>query len=110
MVLNKIDRNGGVEHVRGMMDLHPNSVGVSALTGEGIPELLHELGTQLKPVREYLELSVPHDQSAVIARLHEIGQVVERDYEGDEARFKVRIPPHLHHEFEPFVVRDLQSA
>ena len=46
----------------------------------------------------------------VIARLHEVGQVVERNYNGKTARFKARIPPHLHEEFAPFVVRELQVA
>jgi GTP-binding protein HflX len=83
---------------------------ISAVTGEGIPALLGELGSQLRPIREFLELSVPHDQPGIIARLHEVGQVIERDYEGDTARFKARIPPHLHSEFAPFFVRDLQSS
>ena len=53
---------------------------------------------------------MPHEQASVIARLHEVGQVVERNYDGETARFKVRIPPHLREEFAPFVVRDLQVA
>jgi hypothetical protein len=53
---------------------------------------------------------VPHDKSGVIARLHEVGQVVERNYNGKTARFKARIPPHLHDEFAPFMVRELQVA
>ena len=29
---------------------------------------------------------------------------------GDSARFKARIPPHLHAEFAPFIVQDLRAA
>jgi hypothetical protein len=47
---------------------------------------------------------VPHDRAAVIARLHEVGQVVERNYKGKTARFKARIPPNTRREFEPFIV------
>ena len=64
----------------------------------------------MRPIREFLELSVPHEQSGVIARLHEVGQVVERNYTGKTARFKARIPPHLHEEFAPYLVRELQLA
>ncbi|MEW6158566.1 MAG: GTPase HflX [Verrucomicrobiota bacterium] len=109
-VLNKIDRLES----RAMLEKYsrdfPNSVAVSATTGEGIPELLEELGSALRPVREFVELAVPHDQPAVIARLHSVGQVVERNYEGELARFKARIPPHLHSEFEPFIIRELVKA
>ena len=58
-------------------------------------------------MRNYVELAIPHDQSAVIAMLHEVAQIVERDYSGEAARFKARIPPHLHAEFAKFVVKEL---
>ena len=66
--------------------------------------LLAELGTRLRPIREFLDLRVPQEKAAVIARIHAVGQVVTRRYSGRNARFKVRIPPHLHAEFAPFVV------
>ncbi len=122
MVFNKIDRlnlngdgagngNGNV-HINGhkFLEQHPNAVGVSAKTGDGLPVLLEELNNQMRPVREFMELSVPHEASAVIARLHAVGQVVERDYDRDQAWFKVRIPPHLHEEFAPFIIQGLPSA
>jgi GTP-binding protein HflX len=111
MVFNKIDQlNGSREILTRFLERHPHGVAISATTGEGMPALLAELGTQLRPTREFIELSVPHDQAGVIARLHEVGQVVERNYSGKTARFKARIPPHLREEFAPFFVRDLQVA
>jgi GTPase len=114
MVFNKLDRlqNNGNGNGNGhkFHERHRHVVGVSALTGAGLPELLEELGTQIRPLREFIELSVPHSEAAVIARLHAVGQVVERDYNGEKAWFKVRIPPHLHEEFAPFMVRELQTA
>jgi GTP-binding protein HflX len=118
LVYNKIDRlngksNGdhdgnGNGHSR--LKLDPQAVAVSARTGEGLPALLAELNNQVRPAREFVELSVPHEEAAVIARLHAAGQVVESDYEGEKARFKARIPPHLHEEFAPFIVRDLRTT
>jgi GTP-binding protein HflX len=103
MVFNKIDRlEGGIPPV--MHDKYPHAVGISAKTGEGIEPLLAEIGTQLRPIREFLDLRVPLAEAAVIARLHAVGQVVEKRYNGKNARFKVRIPPHLHEEFAGFVI------
>jgi GTP-binding protein HflX len=111
MVFNKTDRlNGSRETLNRFLERHPHGVAISAETGEGLPMLLAELGTQLRPAREFIELAVPHDQPGVIARLHEVGQVIERRYLGRTARFKVRLPPHFHREFAPFVVRQLQTA
>jgi GTP-binding protein HflX len=109
MVLNKIDLLQKKELLDRYSQLYPHAVPISATSGEGIPELLSELSSALRPVRDYLELAVPHEASAVIARLHAVGQVVERDYHGDRARFKARIPPHLHTEFAPFIVQELKS-
>ena len=105
MVFNKVDQlPGGVAPL--LREKFPNSVSISAKTGEGIAPLLAELGTQLRPVREYLDLRVPLEQAALIARIHAVGQVVASRYGGKNARFKVRIPPHLVDEFAPFVVAE----
>ncbi|HVV72914.1 MAG TPA: GTPase HflX [Verrucomicrobiae bacterium] len=110
MVFNKIDRLSGDQSVlTRFLDRHPQGVPISASNGDGIPALLAELGSQLRPIREFMELAVPHEAAGVIARLHEVAQVVERDYNGDTARFKARIPPHLHEEFAPFFVKELQA-
>jgi GTP-binding protein HflX len=103
MVFNKTDRFGSDVLLKRFQDRFPNAVGTSAKTGHGVPELLAELGSLLRPTRELVELSVPHEASAVIARLHSTAQVVERNYNGETARFKARIPPHLRQEFAPFI-------
>jgi GTP-binding protein HflX len=114
MVFNKMDRldgNGigaGGALVR-LQEKHPHAVAISATTGEGISTLLAEIGTQLRPKREFLELRVPHEQAAVIARLHAVGQIISRSYRGPAARFKARIPPHHHDEFAPYIVREAQA-
>ena len=105
MVFNKMDQlAGSVPPV--MREKYPHAVSISAKTGEGVGPLLAELGTQLRPVREFLDLRVPQEKAAVIARIHAIGQVVTSRYSGKNARFRVRIPPHLHTEFAPFVVAE----
>lgn len=103
MVFNKIDQLTGTVSAA-MREKYPHAVCISARTGEGIEPLLAEIGTQLRPIREFLDLRVPQEQAAVIARVHAVGQVVESRYSGKNARFKVRIPPHLVGEFAPFLV------
>ena len=113
MVLNKMDRlngNGTDGVLNRLQEKYPHAVAISAATGEGIATLLAELGTQLRPKREFLELRVPHEQAAVIARLHAVGQIISRSYRGPAARFKARIPPHHHDEFAPYIVREAQTG
>jgi GTP-binding protein HflX len=110
MVLNKIDKMDGNGSLDKFLRQYPDAVAVCATTGAGIEELIAELGTRLRPIREFVELRVPHGLSAVIARLHEVAQVTERDYAGEQARFRARIPPHFRQEFAPYIVRDLAAS
>ncbi|MBO61506.1 MAG: GTPase HflX [Verrucomicrobiales bacterium] len=110
MVFNKIDRVTSPGLAKRYTTEYENSIVVSAKTGEGFDEFMVELGKQLRPVRQMVELSIPHSKSNVIARLHEVGQVLERNYDGAEAVFKALIPPnHLAH-FESFITAEDQLA
>ena len=109
MVFNKIDQLNGNGALNRLQEKYPSAVAISAMTGKGISTLLAEIGTQLRPTREFLELRVPHEQSAVIARLHKVGEVVSRSYRGSKAKFKVRIPPQHHDEFAAYIVPAAQA-
>jgi GTPase len=105
MVFNKVDRLENPQALEKLLEVYPNSAVISAITGEGIPNLLQELANQIRPARDLLELSVPYNESATIAKLHALGQVVEQNYDDEgKARFKVRLPPHLRGEFEVYRV------
>ena len=110
MVFNKIDRVTAPGLAKRYTTEYENSIVVSAKTGEGFDVFMAELGKQLRPVRQMVELSIPHSKSNVIARLHEVGQVLERNYDGAEAVFKALIPPnHLAH-FESFITAEDELA
>ncbi len=104
MVFNKVDREAGASAAARFQLQFPKAVCVSARTQSGFPELMAELGAMLKPIRDFVAVEVPYQSQEIIARLHAVGQIVERDYNGKKARFRVRIPPHVRHEFERFVV------
>ncbi len=110
MVFNKIDRVTAPGLAKRYTSEYENSIVVSAKTREGFDAFMAELGKQLRPVRQMVELSIPHSKSNVIARLHEVGQVLERNYDGAEAVFKALIPPnHLAH-FESFITAEDELA
>lgn len=107
LVLNKIDQFRNGEGVALWLNRFPQAVAVSAVTQAGFPDLMAALANALRPIRAFVELAIPHPETAAMARLHAIGQVVEQDYDGELARFKVRIPPHARAEFSRFIVADL---
>jgi GTP-binding protein HflX len=99
LVFNKIDQLENALDVRPLLSRFERSLAVSARNGSGFDGLYSELGAALRPLRMMLDLAIPFEASDIIARLHEVGQVVEKDYSGEQARLKVRVPPHLVNEF-----------
>ncbi len=111
MVFNKIDALGSEVSVQRFRDQYPGAVFISARDGEGISDLMQELGSRLRPVREFVELIIPHGDAPAVARLHAVGQILHADYErGDGAHFKALLPPHLRHEFDPYRIADPGTA
>ena len=110
MVFNKSDRLESGEFAGRLAESYPDAARVSALRQTGFDELMRELGTKLRPVREFVDLGVPHSRTDVIARLHQMGEVIEIDYEGAETAIRARIPPHLLSEFEPFIRSEVEAG
>jgi GTP-binding protein HflX len=110
MVFNKLDQFEDRTIVHTYKEMFPQSVFISAKTGEGMPELMSELGLRLRPVRQYLEVAIPHSEAALIAKLHELGQITDSRYLSKHAKFKVRIPPHFRAELEPYIINDLTGS
>ncbi len=106
MVFNKIDLLPNREVAGRFVEHHPHAVAISAATGDGLPALLAEIGTRLRPEREFVQVAIPHERADLIAKLYDVGQVVERRFYAKTARFKVRIPSYHHGEFAPFIVGD----
>ncbi len=79
-VFNKIDRLLGVR--RGSAALKaaasPPHSEVSALTGEGIANLVDAIRSRELKNGELISLEIPHNDSRMIAKLHEVAEVYEQ--------------------------------
>jgi GTP-binding protein HflX len=73
--------------------LVPEGIFVSARTGEGIDELLARLSELLPRPEVELDLLVPYDRGEVIARIHDIGRVVDVEYVPEGTRVTARVYP-----------------
>jgi GTPase len=73
LVKNKVDRS---PLARLAAARHPGAVAVSAVTGEGLEELLVTLGDRLHSSDRVVELAVPFDRGDVLAAVHREGEVV----------------------------------
>lgn len=80
----------------------PRSVVVSARTGRGMPALLELIDQHLpRPDRE-VDVLLPYDRGALVARVHELGDVSTEEHTGDGTRLRARVPPALAAELVPY--------
>jgi GTP-binding protein HflX len=82
LVFNKADLAPGA--AKELVDDHPGSVALSAVTGEGVEGFLRTLGDRLRLLSVVHELTIPYDRGDVLAAVHREGEVVSIG-EGDDA-------------------------
>ncbi len=94
-VLNKIDLLplDQKQEVIGQAGRRPDSLPLSAMTGEGVAALLETLDARLSEKRETVDLSVPLTDGAAIAWLYRHGEVMERRDDDCSAHVRVRLDP-----------------
>ena len=88
-VLNKADLLGGVANVppRG------EAVPLSAVTGEGLPNLLAAIDRRIAAGMEQRDYAIPPEDGARLAWLYQHGEVLHRDDADDAIHLRVRLLP-----------------
>jgi GTP-binding protein HflX len=82
VALNKIDELGGEvpEDMRAALELPEAYVPVSALTGQGLDELLARVEASLTDQMAQMTVCIPYDHSALVDRFHRHGRVASVEY------------------------------
>ena len=74
VVFNKIDL---ADNVGLLLDSHPGSVGLSAVTGEGVDAFLDTVGDRLRVDTRLVELFIPWARGDALAAVHREGEVLD---------------------------------
>ena len=90
LALNKIDRTDGGRPLDALI-ARRDGVGISAATGEGLPELLKTIDAAL-PASGTVTLRIPHGDGAALALCYERGRVVGRVDEAQAVVVDVELP------------------
>jgi GTP-binding protein HflX len=101
-VFNKIDKLASYDLAETYTKRFPNSVAISARTGEGVNKLVQTLENVLSSWRLRSRFRVPANESALIAEIHRVGHVLELRYEGNDALIVAHVPPHLEQKLERY--------
>ena len=103
LVINKTDAAGDLALAR-LRHAQPDAVFVSAHNGAGIEKLRERIAERL-PRPEYdVDLLLPYTEGALVARLHDEGEILSEEHTGDGTRIRARVGPELGTAVLPYAV------
>lgn len=80
------------------------SVTISALTGEGVDELLEAISRALPPTRREVELLLPYSRGELAAKIRRDGIIISEEYKNDGIAMKAVVDVRFLGEFEEYIV------
>ena len=87
-----------------LVEQHPGSLAISAVTGDGVEQLLAVLGDRLRAMSTVVELVVPYERGDVLAALHRDGEVLVEQHEDGGTRVRARLDAAPRNRYQEFVV------
>jgi GTP-binding protein HflX len=103
--LNKIDRLSDPLAARRTTEQFPQSVAISARTGEGLEDLLEQVSTMLYETFTPITVRLPYQQGQLISLFHEFGQVERLEHGRKGVLMQGRIPGRLVAQFQSWQVK-----
>jgi GTP-binding protein HflX len=79
-----------------------NTVAISALTGEGLPELLARIEEAFDEQLVSLKLLLPYQRGDLLGQIHQRGVIDREEHELTGTRLSVRVPGDLAARLEPY--------
>jgi GTP-binding protein HflX len=101
-ILNKIDHLADPIAARRAVELFPQAVAISALTGEGIADLLDMLRSTLYETFSSILIRLPYQKGQLISLFHEFGQVERLEHGRKGVLIQGRIPGRFLAQFIPW--------
>jgi len=102
--LNKIDRLPEPSLAREATAEFTHSVAVSALTGEGLPELLASIEQVLDQELVQVAVRLPYQRGDLLGLMHQRGVILDEIHEENGTRVVARIPATIFPHFEPYLM------
>lgn len=115
-VLNKVDllvdpndafsKREAAEYLTGILDQIPNSVAISAFTGEGVPEFLRAVLRQVQDLLGFVKALVPYSESGLVQDCYDYGRVLVADYREDGIYVEAELVSEMRSKLDRYKVCD----
>ena len=104
VALNKIDRLPNPPEVRELVAEFPNSLAISARTGQGIETLLARIESVLDANLVFVRVRLPYEQGELVAMIHQQGHVEREEHGPEGTLIEGRIPARFLAIIQPYVL------
>ena len=94
-VLNKMDRVKDPDYIKRLKRDFENSVSVSALTGEGISDLVDEISRLLSGLVTEIKIDIPNNRMDMVNLIYENGRVNHREDKPESVYIEATVPMRL---------------
>ena len=101
VVFNKADVASPAELAR-LLQRCPGAVSVSAVTGQGVDEMLTAVSDRLRAMARIVELVVPYERGDIVAAVHREGEVLVETHEEGGTRLRARLDAASASKFEAY--------
>ena len=102
LAFNKSDLAPG--SAKRLADVWEGSVALSAVTGEGVDDLLRTIGSRLRALMTVVEMVIPFDRGDVLAAAHRAGEVLRESVGETGMHIRGRFDDATLNRFREFVV------
>jgi GTP-binding protein HflX len=101
LVINKNDIADPIA-VKRLLELHPEAVATSAITGDGIDDLGTAVAAKLAKTTGEVTVTIPYDRGDLVGLIHNIGHVSETKHIDSGTRITAQVPATELHRFADF--------
>ena len=101
IVFNKIDQiqDPDCQHV--LKSESPDSIFISAQTGEGLDDLKWAIYNRLEDERTTLNLQIPQSEGKLLSELYRVGEILNTVYEGNDVLIEIKLSQKSAHRLVP---------
>jgi GTP-binding protein HflX len=110
VALNKIDRLPDPGEVGELVAEFPNSLAISARTGQGIEALLARIESVLDAALVWVRVRVPYQQGELVALLHQQGKLELEEHGPEGTLIEGRVPARLAAALQPYAVDSVPES
>lgn len=104
IALNKIDQLPNGADPKAGLSLNHLAVPVSAVTGQGLTELILVLEAEMERYLRPLHVLLPYNRGDLLAMLYGRGRVEHEEHTETGINIQARLPERLHAYFQPYLL------